>query len=178
MKPIHWRRGRLGRYLRHLPRAKNIRGTWLHRRLGDRLFAPELWHPTRQRFAAGVSVGAFFALLPAPFQMLAAGIIAYITRVNVPAAIAATWISNPFTFPFFVYVQYRLVCFLIGRNPSNVPTHDVLEMLSKVPVPFLIGALPAATILAIAVYPMTLIIWDWSTKHIHQRHGSTTGPRD
>ncbi|MFZ4597966.1 MAG: DUF2062 domain-containing protein [Terrimicrobiaceae bacterium] len=168
MKPILWRRGRFGRYLRHLPRVKNIRGTWLHRRLGDRLFAPELWHPTRQRFAAGFAVGAFFALMPAPFQMLAAGLIAYITRVNVPAAIAATWISNPLTFPFFVYVQYRIGCLILARSHAGLEAHDMMSVIKSAPVPFFVGAFPAAAILAIIVYPLTLWAWDWFHARAHR----------
>ena len=57
MKPIHWRRTKLGKYLRHLPRRKHIKGTMVHRLFGDRLFDSELWHPTRQRFASGMALG-------------------------------------------------------------------------------------------------------------------------
>jgi len=169
MKPIHWRRSRIGQYLRHLPRAKHIRGTWLHRRLGEGLFAPELWHPTRQRFAAGFAVGAFFALMPAPFQMLAAGVIAYITRVNVPAAIAATWISNPLTMPLFIYLQYRLGCLLMGRGPGDIPSHDLIAVIKQAPVPFFVGAFPAAAILAIICYPVSLLLWDFVQYRIAKR---------
>ena len=38
MKPRQWRRSSAGPYLRLLPRIKQFRGTWLHRKLGDRLF--------------------------------------------------------------------------------------------------------------------------------------------
>ncbi|MDX2079851.1 MAG: DUF2062 domain-containing protein [Terrimicrobiaceae bacterium] len=169
MRPIHWRRSRLGHYLRHLPRAKHIRGTWLHRRLGDRLLAPELWQPSRRRFAAGAAVGAFFALLPAPFQMLAAALIAYITRVNVPMAIAATWITNPFTFPFFIYIQYRIGCLILGRGPSEIPTHDLVETLKHAPLPFVVGVVPAAMIAAAIVYPLTLVIWDFVQRRLHPK---------
>lgn len=152
-----------------MPRVKHIRGTWLHRRLGDKLFHPDLWHPSRRRFAAGFAVGAFFALMPAPFQMFAAALIAYITRVNVPAAIAATWISNPFTFPLCVYLQYRLGCLILGARISEVPTHDILELLKKAPVPFLVGAFPAAAILAIISYPFALWVWDFFNSRINAR---------
>jgi uncharacterized protein (DUF2062 family) len=161
MKPMHWRRSRFGKYLRHMPRIKTIRGTWLHRRLGDRLFSPELWHPTRQRFAAGLAVGAFFAMMPAPFQMAAAAFIAYITRVNIPAAIVGTWISNPLTFAVCIYAQYRLGCLILGGGISEVPRQDILEVVKKAPVPFLVGVVPAALILAIVVYPLTLLAWDF-----------------
>lgn len=169
MKPIHWRRHRFGKYLRHLPRLKNFRGTWLHRRLGERFFRGELWHPTRRRFAGGLAVGAFFALMPAPFQMLAAGLIAYITRVNIPAAIAGTWISNPFTFPLCIYVQYLLGSLILGTSITDVPTHDIWEMLKKAPAPVLVGAFPAAMLLAIIVYPLTLLAWDFVTVRLHAR---------
>lgn len=175
MKPLLWRRSRFGKFLRHMPRVKHIRGTWLHRRLGDRLFDPHLWHPTRQRFAAGLAVGAFFAMMPAPLQMVAAALIAYITRVNIPAAIVGTWISNPFTFPLCIYAQYRLGCFLIGSHPSDAPTHDLIATLKHAPVPFIVGVLPSATLLAIIVYPVTLLVWDFVTARLaahHRRHHS------
>jgi len=160
IKPIHWRRTGIGKYLRHLPRPKQIRGTWLHRKLGDRIFAQELWQPTRQRFAAGVALGAFFALLPLPIQMLGAALAAYFTRVNIPAAIAATWISNPFTFPICVYAQYRIGCFLIHREPIGFKSEEMVAVFTSAPWPFFIGILPAAVLLALIVYPLTLLIWD------------------
>ena len=178
MKPIHRRRTKLGKYLRHLPRAKHIRGTWLHRRLGERLFAPELWHPTRQRFAAGMAVGAFFALLPLPIQMLAAALMAYITRVNIPAAIAGTWISNPLTFPFCVYAQYRIGCLLTAREAIGFRSHDAFSMLTHAPMPFFVGIVPTALLLAIIVYPLTLLIWDLTAKGVQKTHMKTQPPPD
>ena len=161
MKPIHWRRSRIGKYLRHLPRAKHVRGTFVHRFFGDRLFESELWHPTRTRFAAGMAVGAFFSMMPPlPFQMLGAAVLAYITRVYIPAAIAATWISNPFTTPFCVYAQYRLGCLIMGREPVNFQSDHLISSLAAAPLPYLVGILPSATLFAMACYPITLFLWD------------------
>ena len=167
MKPIQWRRSRIGRYLRHLPRAKHIRGTWIHRVFGDRLFANELWHPTGRKFAAGMAIGAFFALIPLPVQMIAAALTAFFFRANIPAAIAGTWLSNPFTFPFCVYFQYRLGCFLTGRQPMHFKDPDLFASLSGAPMPFVVGIVPAALILAAATYPATLVLWDLTTKSVH-----------
>ena len=161
MKPIHWRRTKLGKYLRHLPRRKHIKGTMVHRLFGDRLFESELWQPTRQRFASGMALGAFFALMPPlPFQMLGAGIIAYITRVNVPAAMTGTWISNPFTTPFIVYFQYRLGCLMMGREPIHIADGQLLSSLAAAPLPYMLGILPSAIILTLVSYPLSLILWD------------------
>ena len=167
MKPIQWRRSKIGRYLRHLPRAKHIRGTWIHRIFGDRLFANELWHPTGQKFALGMAIGAFFALMPLPVQMIAAALSAFFLRANIPAAIAGTWISNPFTFPFCVYFQYRLGCMLTGREPIHFKDPELLASLSSAPMPFLVGIVPAALLLAATTYPVTLVLWQWVTKSVH-----------
>jgi hypothetical protein len=155
---------------------KNIRGTWLHRRLGDRLLHSELWHPTRKRFAGGMAVGAFFALIPAPGQTLAAGLLAYFTRVNLPAAVAATWISNPLTTPFCLYAQYRIGCLILGHGPSEVPTHDILELLKKAPLPLLVGVLPSAIVLSAIVYPLSLVLWDFFTARMHARQAAIPRP--
>lgn len=107
--------------------------------------------------------------------MLAAGLAAYIVRVNIPAAIAATWISNPFTFPLCVYVQYRIGCLILGLGPAEVPTHDIFELLKRAPVPFAVGAFPAAAILALIVYPLTLMLWDVVVPRINARRGAEEG---
>ncbi len=169
MKPIHWRRSWFGKYLRHMPRVKHIRGTWLHRRLGDRLFHSNLWHPTRRRFAGGMAVGAFFAMIPAPGQTIGAGLLAYFTRVNIPAAVAATWISNPLTMPLCVYVQYRLGCMVLGHWRAEIPTHDIFEMLKQAPIPFLVGVLPSGLLLSAITYPLTLLLWDVVNARVEAR---------
>jgi len=146
--------------------------------MGERLFDTELWHPNRQRFAAGMAIGAFFALLPLPIQMIAAGLMAYITRVNIPAAIAGTWISNPFTFPLCVYAQYRIGCLLTAREAIGFRSHDALAMLTHAPMPFFVGIVPTALLLAFIVYPLTLLIWDFSAKGIQKRHTKKLAPID
>ncbi len=169
-----------------MPRVKTIRGTWLHRRLGDRLFHGELWQPTRRRFAGGMAVGAFFAMIPAPGQTLAAGLLAFFTRVNVPAAAAATWISNPLTMPLCIYAQYRLGSLILGHWQAEIPTHDLVELLKKAPIPFLVGVLPSAAILSLIVYPLTLLLWDVVTARTNAKRsalgsgggGSGAPPRD
>jgi uncharacterized protein len=161
MKPRQWRRSPAGAYLRHLPRIKHMRGTWLHRKLGDRLFSPEMWQPERGRFASGCAIGVFFAMMPLPIQMLAAALVAYLVRANIPAAIATTWVSNPLTTPIFLLVQYQLGSLLIGGRISEHPADNVLGLLSRAPLPLLIGAFLTAAVLAAAAYPLALKSWDW-----------------
>jgi uncharacterized protein len=138
-----------------------MRGTWLHRKLGDRLFSGEMWQPDRARFAAGCAIGVFFSMMPLPFQMLGAALIAYLARVNIPAAIAVTWIRNPLTTPLFLLAQYKLGSVLIGRTPTDEPTVEVLALLSRAPVPVLVGALVSGAIVSLTTYPLALKGWDW-----------------
>jgi uncharacterized protein (DUF2062 family) len=123
-----------------------------------------------------MAVGAFFALIPAPGQTLAAALLAYFTRVNMPAAVAATWISNPLTMPFCLYAQYRIGCLILGHGPSEVPTHDIIELLKKAPLPLLVGVLPSAIILSVIVYPLSLVLWDFFTARMHARQAAIPRP--
>ena len=107
MSMMRLRRSRIRPWLKKVPRQRHVRGTWLHRLLGDRLFSPELWRPTRQGVASGAAAGLFWAMMPIPFQMLPSGITAYLCRFNVPAAISVVWITNPVTWPLILYWQYR-----------------------------------------------------------------------
>jgi uncharacterized protein (DUF2062 family) len=68
-------------------RIKHMRRQ-LHRQLGDRLFALEMWQPSAH-FASECAIGVFFSMMPLPFQMLAAALIAYLARVNIPGRLPA-----------------------------------------------------------------------------------------
>jgi uncharacterized protein len=138
-----------------------MRGTWLHRKLGDRLFSFEMWHPERFRFASGCAIGVFFSMMPLPFQMLAASLIAYFLRANIPAAIACTWVSNPLTTPFFLLAQYELGSAILGGTPAAEAPLDVLALLSRAPLPLLLGAFLSGAVFSLVSYPLTLKGWDW-----------------
>ncbi|MFZ0708887.1 MAG: DUF2062 domain-containing protein [Terrimicrobiaceae bacterium] len=161
MKPRQWRRSSAGPYLRRLPRIKHMRGTWLHRKLGDRLFSLELWQPERARFASGCAIGVFFSMMPLPFQMLAAALVAFFVRANIPSAITCTWVSNPLTTPFFLLAQYELGSLTLRRAPVGEPPTDVLSLLSHAPLPLVIGGLLSGAVLSLVAYPLALKGWDW-----------------
>jgi uncharacterized protein len=166
MKPRQWRRSSLGRYLRHLPRIKHMRGTWLHRKLGDRLFAREMWQPERGRFAFGCALGVFFAMMPVPFQMVGAALVGFVVRVNIPAAVACTWVSNPLTTPLILFSQYSLGSLVLGRAANDQPKEDMLALLAQAPWPLLVGAFISGTILSLGAYPLALAGWDWLSARI------------
>ena len=92
-----------------------MRGGWLHRRLGEPLFAPELWSFSRPGIARGLALGCFLALTPTMgAQIILAAAAAFFLRVNIPVALAATLITNPLTAPFIYAAEYRLGVWLVG----------------------------------------------------------------
>jgi hypothetical protein len=181
MKAAQWRRSRIGPYLRHLPRLKHLRGTWLHRALGDRFFEGDMWTPQRERFAAGVALGMFLAMMPVPLQMFAAAFLAFLTRVNIPAAVVCTWISNPFTFAFFITIQYTLGSFALGKAGKAPPplADGALDFLASAPMPILAGSVLLGMTLSILSYPLALLGWDLAERHLRNRlrHPRPSAPR-
>ena len=67
---------------------------WLGRYLAPR---PWLWVAHRRRVALGAALGLALGVVPLPVQMLVAALAAIVFRANVAAAIAGTWLTNPFT---------------------------------------------------------------------------------
>ena len=62
-------------------------------RFKDRVY----WAGDRMSFARAGFIGAFCMMLPIPFQMFLASILAYYGRANIPLASALAWITNPLT---------------------------------------------------------------------------------
>lgn len=90
--------------LKHSPsRQELLDSRWL-RFLGPRIRASELWRFTRRSVPRGVAVGAFigiFLMIPG-LQIIGAAFMSVPTRANIPIAAAMTFLSNPFTTPFFL----------------------------------------------------------------------------
>lgn len=130
MKPLQWRRTWAGKYLRHVPRIKHLRGTVLHRAFGDRIFDPHFWHWDRHGTALGLAIGAFFSVLPMPLQSVPAAFFAVVFRANLPAALVGCWITNPFTFPLFFYLQLKVGSVLLGRPSIMDQFHAIMDKLT------------------------------------------------
>ncbi len=133
---------------------KQLRGTWLHRRIGDRLLDPHLWQPEREPIARGLAIGSFFSVLQIPFQSLPAVVVAIAMRANVPAALLGCWITNPFTGAFIVLLELQIGFWLMGMGSVFEALKDgsVWKLLKEAPVPFAVGALVFAPITAVVCY--------------------------
>ena len=169
------RRSRMRPWLKKVPRQRHVRGTWLHRLLGDRLFTPELWRPTREGVARGAATGLFWAMMPIPFQMLPSGITAFFLRFNLPTAISVVWITNPVTWPFILYWQYRLGAWLLREDvPSGAAAYSLLDIAAGVPGPLLLGCAVTGLLAGALVYFSVNALWGavaerWWRSHEHPR---------
>jgi uncharacterized protein (DUF2062 family) len=114
---------RLPRWIaRHLPTREEIaRHPWLGR-LGPRLTHPRLWHAHRRGIALGLAIGLFFGLL-VPVAQIPLSVVAGVwLRANLPTAIAATLVTNPFTFAPIYWLAYQTGALILGHGvTAEVP---------------------------------------------------------
>ena len=76
--------------------------------IAHRFLHPALWRFTRRSVPRGVALGIFCGFIVPVGQIFLAGLLALPLRANVPVAALTTFVTNPFTFPFFVVIANRL----------------------------------------------------------------------
>lgn len=157
--------------LRH-PRLRHRR--WW-RILSRPLFDRSLWIPCRDTVASGLAVGLFFSVMLIPFQTLPAALFTMRLRGNVPFAMAATWISNPFTTPAILFGQFRLGQWM--RDSLMVPMPDFLTAVHfQAPgvgtlnaASFILGMITSGVLLALCAYPLVLLFSALMPHHLPVR---------
>lgn len=149
-----WMVRRAYRALRH-PRLRH-REWW--QKLTRPLMQRELWKPCRDTVATGMAIGLFFGMLPMLPQSLFAAITAMKFRVNVPFAVAATWLSNPLTnVPIWaaqLWLGNRLQEWLSLPEPEILGTHTVRGLGLVHAGNFMLGAGVSGLLLGMLAFPL------------------------
>ena len=101
-----------------LPDSATVRSHRRAARFGSLLHHPNLWHLNRHSIAGGFAVGLFAGLVPGPFQMLCAAILAVAWHVNLPTALLTTLYTNPFTIVPLYVIAYRYGRLLLGGHAA------------------------------------------------------------
>ncbi|MFA6219921.1 MAG: DUF2062 domain-containing protein [Erythrobacter sp.] len=83
------------------------------RPIAHRFLSPELWRFTRRSVPRGVALGVFAGFIIPVGQIFLAAFMALPVRANVPLAALVTFITNPFTLPFWVYIANRVGAFIL-----------------------------------------------------------------
>lgn len=109
-------------FRKYLPDHAQVRGHPWAQRFGPLLRHPNLWHLNRHSVAGGLAAGLFGGLIPGPVQILTAAVLAILFRVNLPVAVAATLLTNPFTWPFII-----VAALAIGRAVTGAENEVVAK---------------------------------------------------
>jgi uncharacterized protein (DUF2062 family) len=107
-------------FRKYLPDAAKIRSHRTLRLFGRLLQHPNLWHLNRESVAGGVAIGLFAGLVPGPFQMLTAALLAVPLHRNLPVALATTLYTNPLTIVPLYLLAYEYGKLLLGAGGGAV----------------------------------------------------------
>ncbi len=150
---------------RYLPNRQTIRGYRPLRVFGRLLHDPNIWHLNRYSTSGAVAVGLFMAFMPIPFQMVAAGGLAIMLRLNLPLAVALVWVTNPITIPPLFLFCYNIGTCEIGNVYQELAFAWSWEWFRAELVqrsePLLVGCSIVGFLSALAGYFSARMLWRW-----------------
>ena len=157
-------------WIKYLPTKESIRTQKSLGPVRDWLLEPELWRFHRRAVSGAVFIGLFCALLPIPFQMVIAGLLAVFARCNVPIAVALVWITNPFTFAPIFFFAYKLGAWLLDMEVAHIEWEFSLQWfwstMATIGVPLLLGSVICGWVSGLT--GVVLSRWLWR-RHVVRR---------
>lgn len=129
--------------------------------IAHRFLSPELWRFTRRSVPRGVALGLFAAFIIPVGQIFLSAFLALPLRANVPLAALITFVTNPFTLPFWLVVANRIGEFVLQFAPYAGPLHKVAADSSSWSILTMIYELGAATLLGGAVLALVSPLLGW-----------------
>lgn len=87
--------------------------------IAHRFLSPELWRFTRRSVPRGVALGLFAAFIIPLGQIFLSAFLALPLRANVPLAALVTFVTNPFTLPFWLVIANRIGDFALRIDASG-----------------------------------------------------------
>jgi len=110
-------------------REEMARNRWLAP-IAHRFLSPELWRFTRRSVPRGVALGVFAGFIIPVGQIFLAAFLALPARANVPLSALVTFVTNPFTFPFWAVVANRIGGFILKIDSVATGGAAQSEMVS------------------------------------------------
>jgi hypothetical protein len=136
--------------------------------IAHRFLSPELWRFTRRSVPRGVALGLFAAFIIPIGQIFLAAFLALPSRANVPLAALVTFVTNPFTLPFWMVVANRIGEFFLRFEAAratiaNAAVQDsnwaVLQIIYEVGASTLLGCLILALVSPAVGYLVAGWVW-------------------
>ncbi|MCP1726701.1 uncharacterized protein (DUF2062 family) [Natronospira proteinivora] len=127
---------------------------------------PGVWALSRRSTAKGFGIGVFCAWLPIPFQTLVVLTLTVWLRVNLPVAILASFISNPFSMGPMMVSAYMLGNWMLQRSPKmeedSLSLGMILQEIERIGTPLLLGSITLGVITALIAATVINITWQYS----------------
>jgi len=129
---------------------------------------PNLWHLNRHSVPKAVAIGLFCGLIPGPFQMLGALLMAIPLRSNVPVAMFVTFYTNPLTIVPLYLIAYAYGSAILGYHGLDAQIAPFewgwslsafWQWMLSLGKPPGIGIVALALTLAVLGYFMTELAW-------------------
>jgi len=139
---------------RQMPTAQELaQQRWL-RPVAHRISDPELWHMHTESMARGTAIGVFWAFAVPFGQIVFAAAHCVWWRGNIPVAAAITFVTNPLTIGFWLWLAYQLGSLVVAPAVAVFPLPDVgwIERLQVLGWPTLVGMALFATVGSAAGY--------------------------
>lgn len=153
--------------------------TWLkHNRWAKKMRHFPVWKIDRHAIAKGVAAGLLVCFLPIPGQTVLAALLVCFIRGNLPAAILATWVSNPITFlpiNLLIYAIGAKVLHVKASLPKTLPDLSwghLYPWFSSLSKAYLVGlpilSLSVACLAYVVIYFFWgyIVLWKKAFKHL------------
>jgi len=123
---------------------------------------------TPHKVALGLAIGFGVSFTPlVGTHFIQAGLLAFIFRGNIFAAMVGTFVGNPWTFPFFWWAGFSFGSFLFGilgfDGATNFPDHMTVpilwEMLKTQPMTIFMPWMLGGYILAVCTMPAAYFVY-------------------
>ena len=103
---------------KHMPTREEMAENRFLKPIAHRFLTPELWRFTRRSVPRGVALGLFAAFIVPIGQIFLAAFMALPARANVPLAALVTFVTNPFTLPFWLLVANKTGKFVLNIDAA------------------------------------------------------------
>ena len=153
---------------KYLPTPERLRNEPSLRWLGTVLRDPNLWHLNRRSLSGAAFIGVFSAMLPIPFQMIVAALLAMRFKCNLPAAVLLVWISNPVTYVPIFYFNYRVGAWLRGL-PMELPERVNAAWFIEQMVPLWIGSLVSGLVCGMLAFATVRLLYRMAIQRSWER---------
>ena len=152
---------------------------------------PNLWHLNRHSVPKAVAIGLFCGLIPGPFQMLGALLMAIPLRSNVPVAMFVTFYTNPLTIVPLYLIAYAYGSAILGYHGLDAQIAPFewgwslsafWQWMLSLGKPLGIGLVALALTLAVLGYFITELGWRlyivkaWRRRAARRRSGEGRAP--